>query len=137
MSEGGGGLRVVLAPSARNDIREAVIWNQERFGEHAAQRYRDLIKQALRDLVADPQRPGLAERRDIAPGIRTYHLFFSRERARGASGVVKRPQHLLVYRRRDEQTIDVLRVIHEARDLERHLPEEDLPDPDDPDSDEI
>lgn len=39
--------------------------------QNAARRYRDLIKQALRDIVADPERPGSAERRDIMPGILT------------------------------------------------------------------
>jgi plasmid stabilization system protein ParE len=56
-------LCAVVAPSARNDIREALIWSQERFGQRAAEHYRELIKQALRDIVVDPQRPGPAERR--------------------------------------------------------------------------
>lgn len=128
-------MRVVVAPLARSDIREALIWSQERFGESAAARYRALLKQALRDIAADPERPGSKERPDLARGIRTYHLFFSRDRARSDLGIVKKPRHFLVYRRRGEDVIDVVRVLHDARDLERHLPEEylrsqDLPDPD-------
>jgi len=38
--------------------------------------------------------------------------------------VVKKPRHFLVYRRRGEEVIDVVRVLHDARDLERHLPDE-------------
>jgi toxin ParE1/3/4 len=37
---------------------------------------------------------------------------------------VKAPRHFLLYRRRDEGVIEVARVIHDARDLTRHLPEE-------------
>lgn len=122
MPDPGGRPRIVLSPSAWNDIREALLWSRERFGENAAERYRALIQQALRDIAADPDRPGSANRADLARGIRTYHLFFSRDRARGPAGAVKKPRHFLIYRRR-ENRIDILRVLHEARDLDRHLPE--------------
>jgi toxin ParE1/3/4 len=133
--EAGRPRRIVLAPSARADIREALIWSRERFGERAAARYRDLLKQAIRDIAADPERPGSRERRDLAKGVRTYHLFFSRERARSELGVVGEPRHFLVYRCR-EQAIDVVRVFHDARDLARNLPEDYLRNPDMPDPDE-
>jgi toxin ParE1/3/4 len=122
--ESGRRLRIVLSPSARSDIREALLWSQERFGERTAARYRDLLKQALRDIAADPERPGSRERAELARGIRTYHLFFSRDRARSDLGIVKNPRHFLVYRRRGEDVIDIVRVLHDARDLERHLPED-------------
>jgi toxin ParE1/3/4 len=129
VAEGGGRARLVLAPSARSDIHAALIWSRERFGERAAERYRDLIEQALRDIVADPERPGSSERPDLARGVRAYHLMFSRDRARGPSGVVRRPRHFLVYRRRDENVIDVVRVLHDARELDRHMPDEYRSDP--------
>lgn len=124
MPESGRRLRIVLSPSARSDIREALLWSQERFGERTAARYRDLLKQALRDIAANPERPGSRERAELARGIRTYHLFFSRDRARSDLGIVKNPRHFLVYRRRGEDVIDIVRVLHDARDLERHLPED-------------
>ena len=119
-----GSRRIILAPAARVDIRQALIWSQERFGERAAVRYGDLIKQALRDIAADPERPGSQARADLARDMRTYHLFFSRDRARSELGIVRKPRHFMVYRRRGENAIDVVRVLHDARDLERHLPEE-------------
>ena len=110
------------------------MWSQERFGDRAAKRYRDLLKQALGDIAADPERPGSKQRPDLARGVRSYHL--SRDRARGDLGVVGTPRHFLVYRRRGEAGIDVVRVLHDASDLERHLPEEYLRHPDLPDPDE-
>lgn len=124
MPESGRRLRIVLSPSARSDIREALLWSQERFGERTAARYRDLLKQALRDIAADPERPGSRERAELVRGIRTYHLFFTRDRARSDLGIVKNPRHFLVYRRRGEDVIDIVRVLHDARDLERHLPKD-------------
>lgn len=126
MPETGRPRRIVLAPSARIDIREALIWSQERLGDRAASRYRDLLKQAIRDIAADPERPGSRERRDLSRGVRTYHVFFSRDRARSDLGVVGKPRHFPVYRCRGDM-IDVVRVLHDARDLERHLPEDYLP----------
>ncbi|HUI53982.1 MAG TPA: type II toxin-antitoxin system RelE/ParE family toxin [Bryobacteraceae bacterium] len=124
MDESGGPRRVVLSPAARNDIRETLIWSQEQFGKRAAARYRELLKQALRDIAADPERPGSQERRDLASGVRTYHLLLSRDRARGNLGAVKKPRHFLVYRSRGNNVLEIIRVLHDARDLVRHLAEE-------------
>lgn len=128
-------LRIVLSPVARRDIREALTWSQERFGERAARRYGELLKQALYDVAADPERAGSARRPELARGVWTYHLYFSRDRARSDLGIVRKPRHLLIYRRRGETAIEIVRILHDARDLERHLPEEyrrdsGLPDPD-------
>jgi toxin ParE1/3/4 len=99
------------------------MWSEQRFGKRAALRYRALLKQALRDIAADPERPGSRPRPEVADGVRSYHLFFSRDRARTALGVVGEPRHFLIYRH-CEKRIDVVRVLHDARDLRRHLPEQ-------------
>jgi toxin ParE1/3/4 len=75
-----------------------LVWSHERFGERAAARYQDLLKQALRDIAADPERPGSRERPELARGVRTFHLSLSRGRARGEFGIVRKPRHFLVYR---------------------------------------
>jgi toxin ParE1/3/4 len=98
-------------------------WSEEKFGSRAAQRYRALLKQPLRNISADPERPGSMERPQLSTGARTYHLRFSRDRAR-ASGAVRNPRHFLLYRRNDEGVIEVAWVLHDARNLERHLPED-------------
>ena len=99
MPKSGARPQIVLAPAARRDIREALKWSEEKFGSRAAQRYGALLKQALRDIAADPERPGSTERAELSSGARTYHLRFSRDRAR-AGGAVKNPRYFLLYRRR-------------------------------------
>jgi len=65
-------------------------------------RAKALIKQALRDIAADLERPGSTERPEILiEGARTYHLWYSRGRVKGQG--VKAPRHFLLYRRREEQ----------------------------------
>ena len=122
MAKPGRQLRIVLAPAAQQDIRELLNWSEKRFGKRARVRYAALLKQALRDIAADPDRPGSQDRPDLAQGVRVYHLFFSRNRVDSAAGTVKAPRHFLIYRKRDNTAIDILRVLHDARDLERHLP---------------
>jgi toxin ParE1/3/4 len=116
-------LEVRLTRTAQRDIKAILNWSRKEFGEAAAARYKALIKQALRDIGADPERPGSTERSEILiEGARTYHLWYSRGRVKGQG--VKAPRHFLLYRRREERVIEVGRVCHDARDLARHVPEE-------------
>ena len=113
---------VRLTGPARRDLAGLMGWTIREFGERAALRYDSLIKQALKDIGADPQRPGSKERPEImVRGARTYHLEFSRNRVSGSK--VKKPRHFLLYRRRDDGVIEVARILHDSRDLQRHLPE--------------
>ena len=113
--------RVRVARAAKRDIAAIAKWSVREFGVPAAVRYSELILQGLRDIGDDPERPGSKERRDImVDGARIYHLSFSRSRAGRPS--VKEPRHMLLYRRVGD-VIDVARVLHDAEDLERHLPE--------------
>jgi hypothetical protein len=51
--------------------------------------------------------------------VRAYHLFFSRPRVRAPR--VKLPRHFVFYRRRGH-VIELSRLLHDASQLERHLP---------------
>jgi len=55
-------------------------------------------------------------------GARTYHISLSRTRVSGSR--VKEARYLLLYRRREDGVIEVARILHDGRDLERHLPED-------------
>lgn len=108
---------------ARRDITAIVKRSLQEFGEAASLRYSALIRQALLDIEADPERPGTKERPDLmTKGARTDHLEFSR--SRGSGSRVKDPRHFLLYRRRDDGVIEVARILHDSRDLQRHLPNE-------------
>ena len=93
------------------------------FGKAAAIRYRALIRQALNDVKADPERPGSKERPEIMiQGARTYHLQFSRSRVIGQA--VKERRHFLLYRRKPDGVIQVARLLDDVHDLARHLPDD-------------
>ena len=111
-----------LAAAAQADIVAALAWTQERFGETARQRYGILIATALRDIADDPERPGSADRPELGPAVRSYHLRHSRDRAQGVEGIVRTPRHLLLYRPLTPGFIGVGRMLHDAMELSRHLP---------------
>ena len=114
-------LEVRLTRTAQRDVKGILNWSRREFGEAAVERYKALIKQAVWDIANDPKRPGSKERPELMiEGARTYHLEFSRGKVRGPS--VKSPRHFLLYRHLDERVIEVGRVLHDSRDLQRHLP---------------
>jgi toxin ParE1/3/4 len=120
VSESAGRFRIVLSRAARRDIVEVLKWSAEHFGERAAGRYQALLKQALRDIAADPECPGSQARPELATGVRAYHLRHSRDRVRSTLGIVRQPRHFVIYRRRD-RILDIVRVLHDVRDLALHL----------------
>jgi toxin ParE1/3/4 len=114
---------VRLTIPAQRDLSGVMEWTVNEFGGQAALRYDALIKQALKDIGADPERPGSKESPEIMiEGARTYHLEFSRSRVSGSK--VKAPRHFLLYRLRGDGVVEVARILHDSSDLTRHLPEQ-------------
>jgi len=111
---------VILAAPAEQDFIDIMHWSAQHFGAAAADRYEALIARALSHLGEDPFRPGARQRLDVLEGVYTYHLGSSRDRVSGDR--VKAPRHFLLYRVVSRR-IEVLRILHDSRDLERHLPE--------------
>ncbi|CUX48082.1 Plasmid stabilization system protein [Agrobacterium tumefaciens str. Cherry 2E-2-2] len=111
-----------LSTAAQADIIEILAQTHERFGELARLRYEYLLVTALRDLVAEPDRIGSISCPELGNDVRSYHLRHSRDRARHESGIVRRPRHLLLFRLAGPDLIGVGRVLHDAMEIERHLP---------------
>lgn len=109
----------MLAAAARADVAGILRKSTADFGAAARERYAALLATALEDLRADPARLGSADRSEILPGVRTYHLSHCRKRA--GESAVGRPRHLLAYRVREDGAVVVLRVLHDAMELEGQL----------------
>lgn len=113
-----------LSATAEADIVALLAWTETNFGPHACQRYEALLVTALQDLASDPTRHGTAARPELGIAVCSYHLRHSRKRARMAPGIVRSPRHLLLYRVTPPSIVEIARVLHDAMELERHLPEE-------------
>ena len=113
---------VRLSAAAEADIISMLAWTEDRFGHAACRRYQTLLITALRDVASDPGRLGSAARPELGPAVRSYHLRYSRERAGTLERIVRTPCHLLLYRTIVPGIIGVGRILHDAMELERHMP---------------
>jgi len=120
LSDQRGPWRVRLTSAAVADLEQIGRWTEQRFGSRQAEVYKAVVEAALQDLAeGGPGGPGTRRRDDIRSGISALHVRRSRRGGR----------HIVVFRvdqGADGEAIEVLRVLHDAMDLRRHLP----PDPD-------
>lgn len=106
---------VLVAPAAEADFNAIVEWTAERFGDGQARSYADVLSSVIDSLDEGPTVRGAKRRLDLGPDVSTLHV--SREGRRGRHFVVFR-----VGRDGPDEVIVVLRVLHDAMDLTRHLP---------------
>lgn len=106
--------RIRLSAAAEADFSNILHWTTRQFGEAQADAYHVALAAAVATLADGPEAPGARKRDDIATGLMTLHV------ARGK----RRGRHLVLYRARaglEPPVIDVLRVLHDAMDLPRHI----------------
>lgn len=113
-----------ISNPARADIVDILRLSQTRFGDQARQRYQALILAALQALADTPYRIGSHDRDELAPGLRSYHLIYSRQQAKQARGMVKNPRHIVFYRVANDDVIEVVRLLHDAMEVQLHLPDD-------------
>ena len=115
MSAGARSWTVRLTATAEADFEEILRWIVDRFGEAQARIYVETVSAALNDLTTGPTVVGAKKRDDILKGIFTLHV--ARKGRKGRHFVMFR-----VGRAPDHDVVEVLRLLHDAVDLQRHLP---------------
>lgn len=105
---------VRLSAAAEKDFAEVVDWTVARFGPHQAEIYAGILAAAIQELESGPDPTGAKARNEIGKGLRTLH----------AARRGRRGRHFVIFRvaADREQTIDVIRILHDSMDLPRHLP---------------
>ncbi len=111
-----------ITAAARADLRAVQTHTEQKFGPVARKRYAALLAQALRDLSANPVRPGSLKRLDIGTDLLTYHISLSKDRSLNEHGSVRSPRHLILYSLEDDTILAILRVLHDGMDIRRHIP---------------
>ncbi|MCC7410652.1 MAG: type II toxin-antitoxin system RelE/ParE family toxin [Gammaproteobacteria bacterium] len=115
MNAGARAWTVRLTAAAEADFEEILGWTVARFGKAQARIYADTVSAALNELAYGPTVVGARERNDILKGLFTLHV--AREGRKGRHFLMFR-----VVRTPDRDVIEVLRLLHDAMDLQRHLP---------------
>ena len=103
-----------LSAAAERDYRDILGWTLEHFGRMQVQSYADTLTFALKSLIAGPSIAGVKQRAEL--GVDIYSLHVARSGRKG--------RHFVIFRvstSQDENTIEVLRILHDSMDLERHL----------------
>ena len=111
-----------ISNAARADIVDILRLSQAQFAEQAPQRYQSLIIAALQSIAGTTYRIGSYDRDELAPGLRSYHLIYSRQQATHPHGTVKSPRHIVFYRVANDDVIEVVRLLHDAMEVQLHLP---------------
>jgi len=114
VSVGVRGWTVRLTAAAEADFEDILRWTLDQFGERQARIYAETVSAALSDLSAGPTIVGARKRDDILKGIFSLHV--ARKGNKGRHFVMFR-----VGRASDREVIDVLRILHDAMDLQRQL----------------
>jgi toxin ParE1/3/4 len=105
---------VRLAATAEKDLRQILAWTAANFGEVQARTYAETLSATLEALVEGPNILGAKRRPEIGRGILSIHV--ARHGRKGRHFVMCR-----VGKYQNQDVIDVLRVLHDAMDLQRHL----------------
>lgn len=106
---------VRLSAAAEADFRQILRWTVGNFGSVQARVYADTLSSALKALCAGPSVIGVKERTEIGGNIWTLHV------ARNG----RKGRHFIMFRvagAQESKMVDVLRLLHDSMDLERHLP---------------
>lgn len=106
---------VRLTAAAEADIQDILRWTVAQFGEAQARSYAETLSAALEALAVGPTIIGAKARNDIARGLFTLHV--ARNGRKGRHFVMFR-----IGRDQGREVIEVLRLLHDAMDLPRHLP---------------
>jgi toxin ParE1/3/4 len=112
---------VRLSATASVDFQDILQWTARRFGTGQALAYAETLADALAALTEGPDIVGVRRRDDIGADIRTLHVARNKRRGR----------HIILFRvggEADRRVIDVLRLLHDAMDLARHLPPDETDD---------
>jgi toxin ParE1/3/4 len=107
--------RIRLGAEAKKDFARILKYTKDTFGPRQADVYRATLLEALAALDAGPDVPGSVPREEIRPNLRTLHV--ARHGRRG--------RHFIMYRAAQGHVIEVVRILHDAMDLARHVPPED------------
>lgn len=106
---------VRLASATQEDYKDILEWTVDKFGLDQARTYAETLSAAIEDLCAGPEILGVKARSEIGPGLYTLHV--SRKGRNGRHFVLFQIGHL-----QGVEVINVLRILHDSMDLQRHRP---------------
>lgn len=104
--------RLRFSKRAARDIEAVLAHTLQEFGQQQYEVYKELIRLAMVDIAADPNRPSARRHPDLRPDCRLFHIARPGRNAR----------HFFLYRLIGDRLVLVGGLLHDSMDLRRHLP---------------
>lgn len=95
--------RYVLSPAARADLEQIWEYSSERWDDDQAEEYLREVQRGIERVVANPRIGRACD--EVRPGYRKHAV----------------ESHTLYYRIAGNDVIDVVRILHQRMDVDRHL----------------
>lgn len=111
-------LKVDLTAQALEDLDAIGGYTLDLHGFDALVRYEHLIRVSIDFLRENPDCPGVAP---TSKGLLKYHVSFSKNQAVLDGQIVKNPRHIVFFRVVDAAVLEVVRILKDDMDFERHL----------------
>jgi toxin ParE1/3/4 len=97
--------KINITPQARSDLKNILKYTQKTWGSEQRVKYKNILYETLNKIAANP---GLGKpREELIPGYYSYHI--------GSQG-----RHYIFYRVEND-TIEVVRILHDSMDIGQHL----------------
>jgi toxin ParE1/3/4 len=93
--------------------------SEERHGRDARARYSALLLAAMRRVAEDPEGRSTADRSELRPGLRSFHIRHSRGASHEAP--VANPVHVIFYLVVQPGIVKIVRVLHDRMEPRRHV----------------
>jgi toxin ParE1/3/4 len=106
-----------ISATAEADIEAILDYSLDLHGEDAAIRYAKLLEVSIASLCNDPSQSGVNLTLDE---LSKFHISMCKKESHVDGIIVSDPRHLIFFRVADS-TLEVVRVLHESMDFERHL----------------
>lgn len=106
-----------ISKAAEADIEAILDHSLNTFGEDAALRYENLLKMSINALRKDINQPGASP---TLRGLNKFHISMCKKEAQVDGVMVVSPRHIVFFRVSNE-ILEVVRVLHDSMDFERHI----------------
>ena len=111
--------RFRLSRPAQMDLANIFATGTRLWGVEGERRYATTLATAMRQIAADPEGRVTRGRGELLPGIRSFHLRYTR--VDDPASRVRRPVHVLYYRAVGPDLIEIVRVLHERMEPARQI----------------
>ncbi|MBS9759780.1 type II toxin-antitoxin system RelE/ParE family toxin [Pseudomonas mosselii] len=108
-----------ISDLAANDIVDTLRFTEVRLGQSAKRQYCNQLLATLHSLAEEPVHTSSSMRDELLPGLRSLHL--SSNKIKMDDGRIISPRHIVFYRTGTDQTIEIIRLLHDAMEIPQHL----------------